>query len=315
MTAWFNSISPTTEPAARSYFELELLYSYVYILSPNPRCPIISDYAQILIFEHCIAYASKILVFTSDKTRTDRPPLTFYDGMRVYMTGRQFVDTLMRNQDFLLSRLPSTPSAALPAVEDVDMDPLASVPERRLQPPPLPTPALNGNGGDPQPTDPAVRAGQAIGDFTSILYQLGNRFGVHSWRERFQRESAPLLSQLAQRVQQQEELEQGYCLWNTTGLTMPSATANPVVQKYNPALDLSYGPAFSQPGFDGGSARRGWTAMGSEGGGQRFSFSMAGQVGGPLAAVMPVATMDEMALGPMTAWETLPGGSLNARFA
>ncbi|KAF2755282.1 hypothetical protein EJ05DRAFT_533005 [Pseudovirgaria hyperparasitica] len=100
MTDWYNNISKNTLPNTQAFFELEVLYSYVYVLSPSPRCPAISNYAQRLIFEHCIAYAINLRAIMRDKSSpTTKIPLTFYDAMRAYMTGRQFVDVLQRNLD------------------------------------------------------------------------------------------------------------------------------------------------------------------------------------------------------------------------
>ncbi|KAF2083907.1 hypothetical protein K490DRAFT_13125, partial [Saccharata proteae CBS 121410] len=104
MTSWFKQVCPKAVPATKNYFELELLYSYVYVLSPSPRCPSINEYAQSLIFEHCIKYASTMLATMEDQSQGAKAPITFYDAMRVYMTGRQFVDVLARNLDRLLSQ-------------------------------------------------------------------------------------------------------------------------------------------------------------------------------------------------------------------
>ncbi|KAF2750165.1 hypothetical protein M011DRAFT_397108, partial [Sporormia fimetaria CBS 119925] len=109
MAQWFEDIPTTMLPSTRSFFELELLYSYVYILSPSARNPHIHEYAQRLIFEHCIAYASLLLELTRQPSNTTKPPITFYDAMRAYMTGRQFVDVLSRNMAVLLDPTPPSP--------------------------------------------------------------------------------------------------------------------------------------------------------------------------------------------------------------
>ena len=101
MRKWFDNLSPTTIPNMRAFFELELLYSYVYVLSPSPRVPSILPFAQKLIFEYCIRYANLMIRLISDQEYT--APLTFYDAMRVYMTGRQFLDVLQHNTDLLLN--------------------------------------------------------------------------------------------------------------------------------------------------------------------------------------------------------------------
>ncbi|KAF2816408.1 uncharacterized protein BDZ99DRAFT_366129, partial [Mytilinidion resinicola] len=111
MTHWFQDMPATTLPSTKAFFELELLYSYVYILSPSSRIPHINEYAQRLIFEHCITYATKLLALMSKPNNTTKPPVTFYDAMRAYMTGRQFVDVLARNQDVILDPSPPLPPA------------------------------------------------------------------------------------------------------------------------------------------------------------------------------------------------------------
>ena len=110
MRKWFDSLSPSTTPNMRAFFELDLLYSYVYVLSPSPRVPTILPFAQKLIFEYCIRYAKLMLLLISDPGYT--APLTFYDAMRVYMTGRQFLDVLQHNTEMLLKGFVSATSGS-----------------------------------------------------------------------------------------------------------------------------------------------------------------------------------------------------------
>lgn len=194
MTEWFNDIPQSTLPAFKVGFELELLYSYVYILSPSPRIPHIDEYAQRLIFEHCISYSINLLAILTKSPSTTRSPVTFYDAMRAYMTGMQFVDVLLRNLDVILNPVPPSPPATTTPSMASD-DPLA--PPAQVGPPPFPTPQLP--EGQITPLDPTVRAINALNDFTDILSKFGLRFGFTHWRDRFQRESAPLSAQLYQR--------------------------------------------------------------------------------------------------------------------
>ncbi|KAF1990748.1 hypothetical protein K402DRAFT_323885 [Aulographum hederae CBS 113979] len=289
MTTWYANLSKTLAQPNQDYFELELLYSYVYILSPGPRCPRISDHAQRLIFEHCIAYANKITQLTTNNTAF-RPMLTFYDAMRVYMTGRQFVDVLSRNLATLLdggSQSSNTPTIKM----DSEPDPLAKV---EIQPPPIPS--------APQATssDPITRAVNAINDFTAILSSLGNRFGYISWRDRFQRESAPLLAQLfrrsqgqvqaqqqqAQQQQQQQRMDTPFAGWNMTQSTFPQVSP-------------------SHPAF---AANTGYV------GGQRDQSNGAAFTDYSFPQATSGATSGDMDPATLMAWETLPGGFLNARF-
>jgi hypothetical protein len=194
MTEWFQEMPQATLPAVKSFAELELLYSYVYILSPSPRIPHIQEYAQRLIFEHCIAYSTNLLEHLSKPTNITKPVVTFYDAMRAYMTGRQFVDVLSRNIDVMLN---PTPPAPLPpsTPSTTSEDPLA--PPTPVSAPPFPAPPIP--DGHSAPLDPTNRAINAINDFTTILSRFGLRFGFTHWRDRFQRESGSVLAQLYQR--------------------------------------------------------------------------------------------------------------------
>ncbi|CAN9202548.1 unnamed protein product [Alternaria alternata] len=196
MSEWFQDMPQSTLPAVKSFFELELLYSYVYILSPSPRIPHIHEYAQRLIFEHCIAYATNLLAILDKPSNTVKPPVTFYDAMRAYMTGRQFVDVLSRNMEMILDPRPPVPPTPL-APQTESEDPLA--PPAQVSAPPFPSPLLP--EGQMLPLDPTTRAINAIHDFTSVLSKFGLRFGFTHWRDRFQRESAALSAQLYQRQQ------------------------------------------------------------------------------------------------------------------
>ncbi|KAF2121611.1 fungal-specific transcription factor domain-containing protein [Lophiotrema nucula] len=195
MTDWIQSLPASILPSTKSFFELELLYSYVYILSPSPRIPHIHEYAQRLIFEHGIGYATNLIALISKPSNTTKPPVTFYDAMRAYMTGRQFVDVLSRNIDVILDPMPPTPPAP-PAPPSMSEDPLA--PPVQAPPPPFPSPLMPDGLSAPQ--DPTARAINAINDFTNILSKFGLRFGFTHWRDRFQRESTTLLQQLYQRA-------------------------------------------------------------------------------------------------------------------
>ena len=103
MSQWLHNLPESTPPATRTFFTLELLYSYVYILSPSPRIPQTGEYAQRLIFEHCISYAATLLSITSKPVMTASPPVTSFDAMRACMTGRAFLDVLVRNPEGVLN--------------------------------------------------------------------------------------------------------------------------------------------------------------------------------------------------------------------
>ena len=158
MRRWYDSLSSSTSPNMRAFFELDLLYSYVYVLSPSPRVPVISPFAQKLIFEHCIRYAELMRRLINDPAYT--APLTFYDAMRVYMTGRQFLDVLVHNTDALLNGyVPPHPEVTLTTA------------------PPPPVPGVAVPPGDTILHFNIVRSIRCIKQITESLSQFGIRWG------------------------------------------------------------------------------------------------------------------------------------------
>lgn len=158
MRKWFDDISPSTTQNMRRWFELDLLFSYVYILSPSARVPAIHAFAQKLIFEYCIRYANLMLDMNTDQTYS--APLTFYDAMRVYMTGRQYLDVLQQNADMLLSgQVPPHPEVKVTA----------------SAPPPMPNVVLP--PGTTAEYFNTTRSINCIKQMTECLALFGIRFG------------------------------------------------------------------------------------------------------------------------------------------
>ncbi|OJD35598.1 zn 2cys6 cluster transcripitional activator [Diplodia corticola] len=305
MTSWFMKLSQKISPASRTYFELELLYSYVYALSPSPRCPRINEYAQRLIFEHCATYSSRMLGALSEDS-SEKMPVTFYDAMRAYMTGRQFVDVVSRNQESLLEGpRPIASRATSTSTTDDYLDPASSGSE--ALPPPFPEARSGGMENQ------AVKAINTINNFSAILARLGNRFGYINWRDRFQQDSAALLTQLYVRSQQQkQDVSNGYAMWSATGSPGTESMSGSSPATY---FDGSTAGGSQSYGYSDGNNYRqlspGWPES-SEGSNRRvyqLGQLNSGTAGG--GATVPVT--EDMSLS--TAWETLPGGSMNARFS
>ena len=158
MRKWFDNLSASTTPNMRAFFELDLLYSYVYVLSPSPRVPAIMPFAQKLIFEYCIRYADLMIQLISDRTYT--APLTFYDAMRVYMTGRQFLDVLQQNTDLLLNGF---------------VPPHPEVKPTTAPPPPMPVTPLP--PGESIQRFNTVRSINCINYIIQCLRRFGSRWG------------------------------------------------------------------------------------------------------------------------------------------
>lgn len=155
---WFENLSPSTPQHMRQFFELDLLYSYVYVLSPSSRVPQVHQFAQKLIFEYCIHYTDLMLHLISDPAYT--APLTFYDAMRVYMTGRQFIDVLSHSIDMLLS-------GAVPSHPEV----------KPSAPPPPAMPVVPLPPGDTLPRFNTFRAVKCIKQTMECMKRYGSRWG------------------------------------------------------------------------------------------------------------------------------------------
>lgn len=176
MTDWFANVSKNTTDAIRIYYEMELLYSYIYILGSSPHVPRPHPYAQTLLFEHCISYANLLSRALGDPNHI--APVTFDDNMRAYMTGMQLLDVLVKSRDQLISGVaPEPPHLASGA-------------------PPAPTlpPLQNDSHSN------VVRAINAIKSITDILKIFGQRWGYSNWRDDFAAAVDPMLKALNSRL-------------------------------------------------------------------------------------------------------------------
>jgi len=313
MPDWFNNLSPTTLPAIRDFFELELLYSYVNLLSPNPRCPHTSEHAQRFMVEHAMSYAEKMHSIVSNPTEA-KNPMSFYDAMRVYMTGRQFLDCLSKSMEVLLKPQASTPLSnnGSATQHESEIDPMAT-----SSPPPVPSPTPNSLGALPK--DPTTRAIDAINNFIDVLSYFGTRFGFVggiSFRDRFQRESQQLLLQLHQRRASLQSVEQGYGVWNPQNgpATPPTHLASPGASAsfYPSPASTHYSPSISYVQHDPNAvqAPQDWNAMVHTQDPAYLTSTMPDMSGGMMASV----GMDNLGIPSFAAYETLPGGNLNVRF-
>ncbi|EMD00960.1 hypothetical protein BAUCODRAFT_190769 [Baudoinia panamericana UAMH 10762] len=186
MRKWFENLAPSTSQSMRAFFELDLLYSYVYVLSPSPRVPVINPFAAKLIFEYCIRYADLMLRLIHDPAYT--APLTFYDAMRVYMTGRQFLDVLQNHTDVLLNgQVPPHPEV------------------RPATAPPPPMPVVPLPPGDNLMHFNTQRSALCIKQFTECLSRFGIRWGYMSWNQRYQVETASMAEQLNNRLREMDQ--------------------------------------------------------------------------------------------------------------
>lgn len=101
MREWSESFPDTLPLIFKDFFDLELLYSYVYCIAPSCRVQSVPDYGKTLIFEYSISYMQKILPISKDPV--NKAFYTYHDALRVYFIGSQFLAVLTENLDQLLN--------------------------------------------------------------------------------------------------------------------------------------------------------------------------------------------------------------------
>lgn len=111
MREWSESFPDSLPLAFKEFFDLELLYSYVYCLAPSCRVQTVSTYGKTLICEYSIAYMQKIFPISRDPINVAF--YTYHDALRVYFVGSQFLAVLSGDLDQLLNGIVTlTPSLA-----------------------------------------------------------------------------------------------------------------------------------------------------------------------------------------------------------
>lgn len=177
MRDWSEAIESETLPLAfKDFFDLELLYSYVYCLAPSCRVQSVSAYGKTLIFEYSIAYMQKI--FPISKDPRNKAFYTYHDALRVYFVGSQFIAVLTatQDQDQLLNGI----------------IPYASVMPGSPPPPPLPT----SNSG----SDNVDRSINCITHIKETLQTYGHRWeNSKALLASFESQAEPLLAILLHR--------------------------------------------------------------------------------------------------------------------
>lgn len=101
MREWSESFPESLQLVFKEYFDLEILYSYVYCLAPSCRVSTVSTYGKTLICEYSMAYMQKIFPISQDPI--NKAFYTYHDALRVYFVGSQFLAVLSENLDQLLN--------------------------------------------------------------------------------------------------------------------------------------------------------------------------------------------------------------------
>jgi len=179
MREWSETFPDTLPLAFKDFFDLELLYSYIYCLAPSCRVQSVSDYGRILIFEYSIAYMQKIFPISCDPINVAF--YTYHDALRVYFVGSQFLAVLSQHQDQLLN--PITPYPPMMA----------------NSPPPPPLPAKTG-------LDNIDRSTKCLIHIKETLKTFGHRWeDSQALLSSFEMQATPLLISLQRRKHLQSE--------------------------------------------------------------------------------------------------------------
>lgn len=190
LTEWYQDISFSASPKLQTLFELELLYSYIYILSPSPRAPMITNTARDLLIDLISKYSNVMLsnvVHQRNKNNSACAPLDYNDIYRVYQIGSLLLDLTTQGAISLVHT--NVQSAATETPPAGTVMPLAdSVSDSvRL--------------GEGASNSEANRITESVYNFQFVLSALGERFGFVSWHERFEKDSAAVLTEISTRSQ------------------------------------------------------------------------------------------------------------------
>ncbi|KZF26430.1 putative C6 transcription factor [Xylona heveae TC161] len=97
---WFELVPPAAPRHIKRYFEVELLFSYIYFVALSARIPKLPEKENTFLFENCIEYAARMCPTVEDETQYFL--YTFHDALRAYAIGRQFLHLLWQTRDQLL---------------------------------------------------------------------------------------------------------------------------------------------------------------------------------------------------------------------
>lgn len=166
---WQLGISPGTPRVLERLAVAETLASYIMLLAPSPRIPVICELAQNLLFEYCIEYGGQV------HTALEGPSLSwmsYTSFLRVRKIAHIFLDNIQTHRERLLAGIPPRAETSGPSM--IKLPPQMSY----------------------QLRDNIERSLTCIHHFSDILKKFGVRMGIHQLAESFQIESGPFLDTL-----------------------------------------------------------------------------------------------------------------------
>jgi len=100
MQIWFQNLPKALPANIQEMFKLEVLYSFVFCLSPSARAPYMTTYGRALIFEHAICYIDAAFKAAHGDSAGF---YTYHDALRLFFMGSQLVAVLRETCDVLLA--------------------------------------------------------------------------------------------------------------------------------------------------------------------------------------------------------------------
>ncbi|OAX82551.1 hypothetical protein ACJ72_03094 [Emergomyces africanus] len=171
--SWFNAIPNTLPGHLLLFYNMELFYTFIILLSPSNHNPSVSTLHRVLLFEYTIKFVSKIHQIINVASW----PLFFsyIDIQRVFAVASKFIDALDQSYDEIL--LDTIPDPSTPIPPGTHQPPLIS-PSDRL--------------------DSASRALKCLRSIRDILAYADTRWNVRNLLDEFQRSSVHLEKSLIQ---------------------------------------------------------------------------------------------------------------------
>ncbi|PGH29974.1 hypothetical protein GX50_07274 [[Emmonsia] crescens] len=177
---WFNGIPRTLPSHLIVFYNVELFYTFVFLLSPSNHNPGVSTLHRVLLFEYAIKFVSQIHQIINAASW----PLFFsyIDIQRVYAVASKFMDALDQSYDeILLDTLP---------------EPSTSIPPGTHQPPYV---------SSAERIDSAGRALKCLHSIRSILKYAHTRWNLSDLLDEFQPSSVHLEKRLMQSQAQRRQ--------------------------------------------------------------------------------------------------------------
>ncbi|OJD19749.1 hypothetical protein AJ78_00248 [Emergomyces pasteurianus Ep9510] len=177
---WFNAIPKTLPGHLLVFYNMELCYTFVILLSPSNHNPSVSTLHRVLLFEYAIKFISNIHQIINAASW----PLFFsyIDIQRVYTVASKFIDALDQSYDEILSDIIPNPS---PSIHPGTHQPPHISPSDRL--------------------DSANRALKCLCSICEILTYAHTRWNMRDLLDEFQRSSVHLEKRLMQSQAQQAQ--------------------------------------------------------------------------------------------------------------